>query len=135
MIRAETIDEMFDLAALLDAQPLPAGNRVAVVTNAGGPGILAVDACEAAGLTVAEFSADTLARLRSFLPATASVANPVDMVASAGPAEYGAAIETVLASNDTDALIVIFTPVDPRAPNRLWRRFRTASRGRARLAW
>jgi acetyl coenzyme A synthetase (ADP forming)-like protein len=112
VIRAETIDEMFDIAALLDAQPLPAGSRVAVVTNAGGPGILAVDACEAAGLAVAEFSPGTQARLHSFLPATACIANPVDMVASAGPAEYRAAIETVLGSADTDALIVIFTPVD-----------------------
>jgi acyl-CoA synthetase (NDP forming) len=112
VIRAETIDEMFDIASLLDAQPLPAGRRVAVVTNAGGPGILAVDVCEAAGLAVAEFSTETQARLRSFLPATACIANPVDMVASAGPAEYRAAIETVLSSADTDALIVIFTPVN-----------------------
>lgn len=112
VIRTETIDEMFDLAALLDAQPLPAGNRIAIVTNGGGPGILAVDACEGAGLAVAEFSPDTRARLHAFLP-PASVANPVDMVASAGPAEYRAAIETVLGSTDTDALIVIFTPVDP----------------------
>jgi acyl-CoA synthetase (NDP forming) len=113
VIRAETIDEMFDLAALLDAQPLPPGFRVAVVTNAGGPGILAVDACEAAGLAVAEFSPDTQDRLRAFLPETASVANPVDMVASAGPAEYGAAIEAALISSDADALIVLFTPIDP----------------------
>src|SRR6185436_8204096 len=72
VIRAETIDEMFDIAACLDAQPLPKGGRVAIVTNAGGPGILAVDACEAAGLTVPEFSPGTQARLRSFLPPTAS---------------------------------------------------------------
>ena len=119
VIRAGTIDEMFDIAALLDAQPLPAGSRVALVTNAGGPGILAVDACEAAGLSVAEFSPDTRARLRALLPATASVANPVDMVASAGPAEYGAAIETVVTSSDTDALIVIFTPVDPSCSDQI----------------
>ena len=56
VIRADTIDEMFDIAACLDAQPLPAGRRVGIVTNAGGPGILAVDACEAAGLSVVEFS-------------------------------------------------------------------------------
>jgi acetate---CoA ligase (ADP-forming) len=113
VIRAETLDEMFDIAACLDAQPLPGGTRVGLITNAGGPGILAVDACESAGLTVAEFSPATLARLHSFLPPTASIANPVDMVASAGPDEYRAAIETVLASSDIDALIVIFTPVDP----------------------
>ena len=113
VIRADTIDEMFDIAALLDAQPLPAGRRVAVITNAGGLGILAVDACDAAGLFVAELSADTRARLQSLLPPTANLANPVDMVASAGPAEYRAAIETMLAAPDSDALVVIFTPVDP----------------------
>ncbi len=90
VIRADTIDEMFDIAACLDAQPLPAGRRVAIVTNAGGPGILAVDACESAGLTVAPFSAETRARLAAFLPAAASTGNPVDMVASAGPDEYRA---------------------------------------------
>ena len=119
VIRAETIDEMFDLAALLDAQPLPPGFRVAVVTNAGGPGILAVDACEAAGLAVPEFSPDTQARLHAFLPATASIANPVDMVASAGPAEYRAAIEAALTSSDTDALIVLFTPIEPSRSNQI----------------
>ena len=93
VIRAGTIDEMFDIATCLDAQPLPKGRRVAIVTNAGGPGILAADACVAAGLTVAEFSPATCARLSAFLPPTASVANPVDMVASAGPDEYRQAIE------------------------------------------
>ena len=67
VIRADTIDEMFDIAICLDAQPLPKGRRVAIVTNAGGPGIMAVDACVAAGLTVAEFSAATCARLGGFL--------------------------------------------------------------------
>jgi acetyl coenzyme A synthetase (ADP forming)-like protein len=114
VIRAETIDEMFDVAACLDAQPLPAGRRVAVITNAGGPGILAVDACEANGLAVVEFSAGTAARLAEFLPPEASLRNPVDMVASAGPDQYRRTIETVLSSSDADALIVVFTPVDPR---------------------
>ena len=113
VIRADTIDEMFDIAVCLDAQPLPHGTRVGVITNAGGPGILAVDACEAAGLNVVEFSPSTRARLQSFLPTTASIGNPVDMVASAGPDAYRAAIEAVLASDDVDALLVIFTPVDP----------------------
>jgi acetyl coenzyme A synthetase (ADP forming)-like protein len=112
VIRADTIDEMFDIAACLDAQPLPVGRRVAIVTNAGGPGILAVDACEAAGLTVAPFADETRARLAAFLPAAASTGNPVDMVASAGPAEFRQAIEVVLSDTATDALIVIFAPVD-----------------------
>jgi acetate---CoA ligase (ADP-forming) len=113
VIRADTIDEMFDIAACLDAQPLPRGRRVAIVTNAGGPGILAVDACEAAGLVVPQFSAATRAALTAFLPPEASVGNPVDMVASAGPADFRRAVEVILASGDADALIIIHTPVDP----------------------
>jgi acyl-CoA synthetase (NDP forming) len=114
VIRADTIDEMFDIAACLEAQPLPAGRRVAIVTNAGGPGILAVDACESSGLTVPAFSPETRARLGAFLPPAASTGNPVDMVASAGPDEYRQAIEVALGDKDTDALIVIFAPVDAR---------------------
>jgi acetyl coenzyme A synthetase (ADP forming)-like protein len=117
VVRAETIDEMFDVAACFDAQPLPSGRRVAIVTNAGGPGILAVDACEAAGLMIGEFSAATRQRLSSLLPVGASVGNPVDMIASAGPDQYRTCIEAVLHEPDIDALIVIHTPVDfNRAP-------------------
>ncbi len=112
VVRAETIDELFDIAACLDTQPLPSGRRVAIVTNAGGPGILAVDACEASGLRVVEFSAETRTKLAAFLPAEAAIANPVDMVASAGPDEYRRALEIVLTAPDADALIVIYTPVD-----------------------
>ncbi len=112
VIRVDTIDEMFDLAACLDAQPLPRGPRVAVVTNAGGPGILAADACVAAGLTLVDLSAETTRRMRAFLPSTASVGNPIDMVASAGGAEFRQAVETAMTADETDSLIVIFTPVD-----------------------
>jgi acetate---CoA ligase (ADP-forming) len=112
VIRADTIDEMFDVAACLDAQPLPAGRRMAIVTNAGGPGILAVDACESVGLTVAAFSAATRERLGAVLPFAASLGNPVDMVASAGPEEYRQTIEIALADEETDALLVIYAPVD-----------------------
>ena len=113
VIRAETIDEMFDIASSLSSQPLPAGRRVAVVTNAGGPGILAVDACERAGLTVGEFSPATRQRLSAFLSSSASVANPVDMVASASGEDYRRTIEAVLAGDEVDALIILYTPVDP----------------------
>jgi acetyl coenzyme A synthetase (ADP forming)-like protein len=115
VIRADTIDEMFDIAACLETQPLPRGRRIAIVTNSGGPGILAVDACEAAGLTVPSFSDATRKRLAAFLPPEASLENPVDMVASAGPTEYRKAIEVVLSAEDVDALVIIFTPVDPSA--------------------
>jgi acetyl coenzyme A synthetase (ADP forming)-like protein len=112
VMRAETIDEMFDIAACLDTQPLPSGNRVAIVTNAGGPGILAADACDSAGLTMAVLSDATRDRLAARLPATASLQNPVDMVAAAGGAEFQSAIEAVLADPAVDALITIFVPVD-----------------------
>lgn len=119
VIRAETMDEMFDVAACLDSQPLPAGRRVGIVTNAGGPGILAVDACEAAGLRVVEFGPDIQARLHEFLPSTASVSNPIDMVASAGPDEYRQAIDVALSASDVDALIVVFTPIDDTTSGRI----------------
>ena len=115
VIRADTIDEMFDLAACLDAQPLPAGKRVAIVTNAGGPGILAVDACVSAGLSVVEFSEATRARLSAFLRPEANMSNPVDMIASAGPEEFRRTVEVALTAPEIDSLIVIFTPVDRRA--------------------
>lgn len=111
VIRADTLEEMFDLAAALGSQPLPRGRRVGIVTNAGGPAILCADACEAGGLVLPEFSADTQSRLRSVLPAAASVANPVDMIASAGPDHYARVVETALSAAELDALIVIYIPV------------------------
>jgi len=114
VIRADTIDEMFDIATCVEAQPLPPGRRVAIVTTAGGPGILAVDACEAAGLAVAPLTDGTRARLSAFLSPEASVGNPIVIVASAGSDAYRRAIEVSLTTDDIDALIVICTPVDPR---------------------
>src|SRR6185436_19533059 len=119
VIRADTIDEMFDLAAFLSVQSLPAGRRVAVVTNAGGPGILAADACDGAGLTVVEFSEATRARIAKALPLLANIGNPLDMIASAGPAEYQAAIEAVLTAPDVDAVLVLYTAVDPNGSPRI----------------
>jgi len=112
VIRAETIDGLFDIASALGSQPLPQSRRVAIVTNAGGPGILCADACEAGGLSISEFSETTQKNLRTFLPSTASVGNPVDMVASAGPDSYRQTIRTVLSASDVDSLIVIYIPVD-----------------------
>jgi acyl-CoA synthetase (NDP forming) len=112
VIRAETLDEMFDIAVALSNQPLIQGRRVGIVTNAGGPGILCADACGAAGLEVPELSEDTRNALRVFLPAAASLTNPVDMVASAGPAAYKRTIETLLQSSLIDALIVMHIPLE-----------------------
>src|SRR5688572_2287771 len=98
VIRADTIDEMFDVAACLDTQPLPAGRRVAIVTNAGGPGILAADACVAGGLEV---------------QATAGgLTNPIDLIASTGASAYSDTIATLLAADDVNAIVAIYTTID-----------------------
>jgi acetyl coenzyme A synthetase (ADP forming)-like protein len=110
VIRTRTLEELFDVASLLSHQPLPKGNRVAIVTNAGGPGILAADACEAYGLPLAALSAETAAALRAFLPAEASVGNPVDLLASASAEDYRRAVRLVLADPAVDSLLVIFIP-------------------------
>src|SRR5579883_3292502 len=110
VIRVDVLSEMFDVAALLSTQPLPRGKRVGIITNAGGAGILASDACESYGLAVPEFSQETQNKLRSFLRAEASVRNPVDMIASATPEDYGKAIRAVAEDKLIDSLIVIFIP-------------------------
>jgi acetate---CoA ligase (ADP-forming) len=107
VIRAETLDEMFDLAAALSHQPLPRGPRVGILTNAGGLGILCADACEAAGLTVQELGEPTKNLLKQFLPITASVMNPVDMVASATADDFRKAVEILLSAEELDSLIVL----------------------------
>lgn len=110
VIRTETLGELFDVAALLANQPLPTGGRVAILTNAGGPAILATDACEAAGLTVPALAEGTRAKLAAILAPEAATVNPVDMIASAGAREYAGAIGVLAADPSIDALIVMFTP-------------------------
>ena len=110
VIRVDTLEELFDVAEVLDAQPLPFGPRVAIVGNAGGPGILAADACETGGLEVRELSAATQAQLRTFLPAAATVTNPVDMVASASAADYRRALRLALDDDSVDAVVAVFAP-------------------------
>lgn len=110
VIRAQTLVELVDIAALLSSQPLPAGDRVAVVTNAGGLGILCADACEAVGLQLPELAEETQAQLRDVLPPEASVRNPVDVLGSAHAASYEAALPLVHADPSVDAVIVLFVP-------------------------
>ncbi|MCL4313726.1 MAG: GNAT family N-acetyltransferase [Actinobacteria bacterium] len=110
VIRVDTLQELFDVAELLVNQPLPAGRRVAILGNAGGPGVLCSDACEGHGLEVPELSERTQNVLRTFLPEEAAVRNPVDMVASASADDYKKALEVLLADEVVDAVIVIFTP-------------------------
>ena len=118
VIRTERLEELFDVAALLSHQPVPRGPRVAILTNAGGPGILAADACEANGLQLHRLSEATRAELRAFLPAAASVGNPVDMLASAPPEHYRRSLEVILGDEGVDSVIAIFIPplvTDPSA--------------------
>lgn len=110
VIRTATIDELFDMAMLLANQPLPKGNRVAILTNAGGPGIMATDACESHGLSVPALSASTLDGLRAFLPAAASVKNPVDMIASATAKGFKQGLELLMKDPEIDAIISIYVP-------------------------
>ena len=110
VIRTGTLEELFDVAALLAHQPVPKGGRVAIVTNAGGPGILAADACEAQGLELPSLDPKTAEALRAFLPAAASVANPVDMLASAPPEHYERTLQLVLADPNVDSVLTIFIP-------------------------
>ena len=110
VIRTDTLEELFDVAALLAHQPLPTGRRVAILTNAGGPGILAADACEAHGLTLPALGEATVRALRSFLPAAASVGNPVDMLATAPADHFRRAIPLLLDDPSIDSLLTIFIP-------------------------
>ncbi len=110
VLRASDLEDLVDAAALLSTQPLPRGRRVAVVTNAGGLGILCADACEAADLELPELSDETRAALAELLPAEASVANPVDLLGSATAATYESVLPLLLADGRVDALIVLFVP-------------------------
>jgi acetyl coenzyme A synthetase (ADP forming)-like protein len=110
VMRADTLEELVDAAALLSTQPLPRGRRVALLTNAGGLGILAADACEAAGLELASLSEDTRTAISALLPREASLANPVDMLGSATEETFEAVLPHVLADPGIDSVIVLFVP-------------------------
>jgi acetyl coenzyme A synthetase (ADP forming)-like protein len=110
VIRTNTLEDLFDVVSLLSMQPVPAGPRVGVVTNAGGPGILLADACEARGLQLPELEAATAAELRSFLPPRAGFSNPVDMTAAASGEDFARAIATVGGDPNVDSVVVIYIP-------------------------
>jgi acetyltransferase len=118
VLRVGTVDELFDVAIAFTNQPLPKGDRVAVITNAGGPGILATDAVVSVGLKMAKFEKKTEEYLRKNLLPIAAVKNPVDVIAAGGPESYRVAMDAVLSDKNVDAVIVIFVPpvvVDHRA--------------------
>jgi acetyl coenzyme A synthetase (ADP forming)-like protein len=110
VLRVDTLEELLDVAGLLATQPLPRGRNVAVLTNAGGLGILCADACEASGLTLPSLADETVEELRRVLPSEASVGNPVDMLGSAVGATYEQALPPLLADPGLDAVIALFVP-------------------------
>jgi len=110
IIRCDSIRTQFEYAQAFVYQPLPPGPRVAVITNAGGPGIMVADAIEREGLTFASLSDETISRLTEALPAAANVHNPIDVLGDAMPDRYELALEVVLADPGVDAAIVVLTP-------------------------
>jgi len=110
VIRAASLEELIDTVTLVSSQPRLSGRSVALLTNAGGLGILCADACEAVGLTLPELGDETAATLRALLPVEASVANPVDMLGGATAETYAAALPPLLADPVVDAVIVLFVP-------------------------
>jgi len=107
LLRVHTIENMFHLALAFSNQPCPKGNRIAVITNAGGPAILATDAIDHYGLSIAQLSEKTKDQLRKFLPEEASVNNPIDMIASANETTYQQVLQQVLKDQNVDAIIII----------------------------
>ncbi len=117
VLRAETLEELVDAAVLLSRQPLPAGRRVGLLTNAGGLGILCADACESAGLELPSLSPETEQALRGLLAPEASVANPVDMLGGATEETYARALPLLLADLRLDAVIALFVPPVTATPD------------------
>lgn len=110
MIRIDTLEELFDVAALLSNQPIPRGKRVTILTNGGGPGILAADACEHHGLVPAKFSEDTEKALRSIIKRDIGIHNPLDLTAGATVEEYEAVLKNLARDEENDAVIILFVP-------------------------
>ncbi len=110
IIRAESMESLFDMALAIGYQPPLAGDRIAIITNAGGPGILATDALERAGLGMARFQNETIHALEQYLPDAASAANPVDVLGDARSDRYQFALKTVLSDPNVDGLLVLLTP-------------------------
>ncbi len=108
--RANDMASLFDVASVYDDMHLPSGNRVAIITNAGGPGIMTTDACEASGLEIAQLSSQTVDYLKENLPPAAAVYNPVDALGTEQPDDYALCIEAGLRDENVDSVLVLLTP-------------------------
>lgn len=134
VLRVETMEQMLDVARVLSQQPLPAGPRVAIIGNSGGPGILAADAAEAAGLTVAEFAPETLEQLRTAIPSAASAQNPIDLGAGAQPELVRAGLDVLVAAADIDAVLTVFTDTLVADSDEIMRTIADAAKGKPVVA-
>lgn len=130
VIRAENFESLFDYALGFAMQPLPAGERVAIITNAGGPGIMATDAAEQNGLKMITPAEQTQAKLRASLPVTAAVGNPVDVIGDADPDRYARAFEILQDDPNVDAIVVVVTPQNMTKPLELAERLAKAHHGK-----
>ncbi|MDD5622376.1 MAG: acetate--CoA ligase [Actinomycetota bacterium] len=110
IIRANTIRDLFNYATAFSYQPLPKGKKVAIITNAGGPGIMATDVCEKNNISLSSLSKETLNKLKEFLPEAANFYNPIDVLGDAQADRYRKALEVVIKDNNVNALIVLLTP-------------------------
>jgi acetate---CoA ligase (ADP-forming) len=110
VIRTDTLHELFDVVSLLTQQPIPGGDRIAIITNAGGPGMVCADACQAHGVEVAELTAATEKELRRFLHGPVSLANPIHMIASASAEDYRRTLQTLIGARACDVILAIFVP-------------------------
>ncbi len=133
VIRAENFEALFDYALAFATQPLPAGERVCVITNAGGPGIMAADAAESMGLKMVAPSEATKERLRAVLPSTAAVGNPVDVIGDAEPDRYLKAFEILQEDDTIDSIIVVATPQNMTRPLELAEKLAAANKGKKPL--
>jgi acetate---CoA ligase (ADP-forming) len=117
IVRVDTVEQLFDAAMLLSNQPIPKGKRVVVVTNGGGPGIIAADACMSSGLDVVELSKETLTALTPIMHREISIGNPLDLTAGAPPEEFEKILNLLAADKGNDAVLTIFIPPTVEEPH------------------
>jgi len=112
VIRADTFEQLYDYATAFSMQPLPKGKSVAIVTNAGGLGVICADAVENSGMKVAQLDHQTATALKKKLPNAASVGNPIDVLGDADPERYQVAVKTAMDADSVDAVVALLTVQD-----------------------
>ena len=133
VIRAENFEALFDYATAFAMQPLPNGVRVAIITNAGGPGIMAADAAESLGLKMVSPSKESDVKLRAFMPASGAFGNPIDVIGDADPGLYTKAFEVMQEDETIDAIVVVVTPQNMTKPLELAEKLGAAHTGKKPL--